>query len=135
MLPGLAGGSAAPSDGARMLRMLRTSLPAWRCCAASHGTQADRQEFSPVAWPAKGRAACSGAALLTPLPAPYSPTQGGMLYAVLLSALALGLPFGLAVFPAHAFRQGGTWAVQGGLARVASCTHAAAAAAPASPAC
>lgn len=30
--------------------------------------------------------------------------KGGMLYAVLLSALALGLPFGLAVFPAHAFR-------------------------------
>ncbi|KAL4437426.1 hypothetical protein ABPG75_004565 [Micractinium tetrahymenae] len=34
--------------------------------------------------------------------------KGGMPYAVLLSALAVGLPFGLAVFPAHAFRKGDT---------------------------
>lgn len=36
--------------------------------------------------------------------AQVSQWQGGLLYAVLLSAMATGLPFGLAIFPVHAYR-------------------------------
>lgn len=55
----------------------------------------------------QGRMAPAPASLNPKRPAPptHQP-QGGMLFAVLLPTLGLGLPFALAIFPVHAFRWG-----------------------------
>lgn len=89
--------------GAAVDRQQRRRPQAWRC-RTDESSQVVRQKHCQSCLNAT-RIACT-LPYQHSLPVPPGSAQGGMLYAVLLPALALGLPFGLAVFPAHALRRG-----------------------------